>query len=86
MFRNASLLAAESARTMFKARDDLRQGQLMLPVTKVMEFLWRKNRADLHTRCYGVLPTGLEQGFLEVVPNAVTEIELQKERGTITDV
>jgi hypothetical protein len=37
-------------------------------------------------RCRGVLPTGLEQGFIEVVPNAVTESELQKERGTITGV
>jgi phosphatidylinositol-4,5-bisphosphate 3-kinase len=85
-FGNASLFAPESVRTMFKVGDDLRQDQLTLQVMKVMESLWRKNGADLHIRCYEVLPTGFEQGFIEVVPNAVTESELQKERGTITGV
>jgi phosphatidylinositol-4,5-bisphosphate 3-kinase len=37
-------------------------------------------------RCYGVLPTGFEQGFIEVVPDAVPKSKLQKETGTITGV
>jgi phosphatidylinositol-4,5-bisphosphate 3-kinase len=85
-FRNSSIFATEPVMTMFKVGDDLRQDQLTLQLMKVMESLWRKNGADFHMRCYGVLPTGFEQGFIEVVPNAVTESELQKERGTISGV
>jgi phosphatidylinositol-4,5-bisphosphate 3-kinase len=85
-FHNASIFATEPVQTMFKVGDDLRQDQLTLQVMKVMESLWRKNGADFHMRCYGVLPTGFEQGFIEVVPNAVTESDLQKERGTIAGV
>ena len=80
-FRNASPFATEPVRTMFKVGDDLRQDQLTLQVMKVMEYLWRENGRDFHMRCYGVLPTGWNQGFIEVVPNAVTESELQKEKG-----
>lgn len=32
-------------------------------------------------RCYAVLPTGFLQGFLEVVPNAITEDYLMKKHG-----
>jgi phosphatidylinositol-4,5-bisphosphate 3-kinase len=85
-FRNASMFATEPVRTMFKVGDDLRQDQLTLQVMKVMESLWRVDGADFHMRCYGVLPTGLGQGFIEVVPNAVTESDLQKKRGTIAGV
>jgi phosphatidylinositol-4,5-bisphosphate 3-kinase len=85
-FKNSSIFATEPVQTMFKVGDDLRQDQLTLQVMKVMESLWRTNGADFHMRCYGVLPTGFEQGFIEVVPNAVTESELQKERGTISGV
>jgi phosphatidylinositol-4,5-bisphosphate 3-kinase len=85
-FQNASPFATEPVMTMLKVGDDLRQDQLTLQLIKVMESLWRTNGADFHMRCYGVLPTGFEQGFIEVVPNAVTESELQKERGTISGV
>jgi phosphatidylinositol-4,5-bisphosphate 3-kinase len=85
-FNNASPFATEPVMTLFKVGDDLRQDQLTLQLMKVMEFLWRTNGTDFHMRCYGVLPTGFEQGFIEVVPNAVTESELQKERGTFSGV
>jgi phosphatidylinositol-4,5-bisphosphate 3-kinase len=85
-FRNSSIFATEPVQTMFKVGDDLRQDQLTLQVIKVMESLWRKGGADYHMRCYGVLPTGFEQGFIEVVPHAVTESDLQKERGTLAGV
>jgi phosphatidylinositol-4,5-bisphosphate 3-kinase len=85
-FRNASIFATEPVLTMFKVGDDLRQDQLTLQVIKVMEHLWRENGVDFHMRCYGVLPTGFEQGFIEVVPNATTESALQKERGKVAGV
>ena len=85
-FRNSSIFVEEPVLTMFKVGDDLRQDQLTLQVMRVMEHLWRQNGTDFHMRCYGVLPTGLNQGFVEVVPNSVTESELQKERGTLAGV
>lgn len=85
-FRNSSIFADEPVLTMFKVGDDLRQDQLTLQVMRVMEYLWRQNGADFHMRCYGVLPTGLNQGFVEVVPNSVTESKLQVDRGKITGV
>jgi phosphatidylinositol-4,5-bisphosphate 3-kinase len=85
-FKNASMFATEPVLTMFKVGDDLRQDQLTLQVMKVMEYLWRDSGVDFHMRCYGVLPTGFEQGFIEVVPNAITESALQKERGKFTGV
>ena len=85
-FKNASIFAEEPVLTMFKVGDDLRQDQLTLQVMKVMEYLWRRSGTDFCMRCYGVLPTGLNQGFVEVVPNSITESELQRQRGTISGV
>jgi phosphatidylinositol-4,5-bisphosphate 3-kinase len=85
-FENASPFANEPVMTMFKVGDDLRQDQLTLQLMKVMESLWRTNGADFHMRCYGVLPTGFEQGFIEVVPRATTESDLQCQRGTLKGV
>ena len=85
-FKNAAPFATEPIRILFKVGDDLRQDQLTLQVMKVMEHLWRKNGLDLHMRCYGVLPTGFNQGFIEVVPNAITEQELQQNRGLMSGI
>ena len=85
-FHNAAPFSTEPVRTMFKVGDDLRQDQLTLQIMKVMEHLWRENQLDLRMNCYSVLPTGLNQGFIEVVPNSVTEQSLQQEEGKWTGV
>ena len=85
-FHNAAPFATEPIRLLFKVGDDLRQDQLTLQVMKAMEHLWRKEGLDLHMRCYGVLPTGLNHGFIEVVPNTITEQALQQEKGTFSGV
>lgn len=85
-FHNAAPFSTEPIRVLFKVGDDLRQDQLTLQVMRVMEHLWRKEGIDLHMRCYGVLPTGFNQGFIEVVPNAITEQALQQEKGTFAGV
>ena len=85
-FKNAAPFATEPVSTLFKVGDDLRQDMLTLQVMKVMEHLWRQNQLDLRMRCYGVLPTGHNQGFIEVVPNATTEQALQQERGLFAGV
>ncbi|OHT13175.1 Phosphatidylinositol 3- and 4-kinase family protein [Tritrichomonas foetus] len=82
VFKNASPFAQENVVTMFKTGDDLRQDQLILQVMKVMEHLWSEKDKDYRMRCYGVLPTGQNQGFIEVVPHSVTESDLQQAQGT----
>lgn len=86
LFKNASPFDTDPPGMLFKVGDDLRQDQLTLQVMKVMEHLWRTNYKDMHMRCYGVLPTGFNQGFIEAVPNSVTEAELQAKKGTIAGV
>ncbi|EAY01473.1 Phosphatidylinositol 3- and 4-kinase family protein [Trichomonas vaginalis G3] len=85
-FHNAAPFVTEPIRVLFKVGDDLRQDQLTLQVMSVMEHLWRQAGMDFHMRCYGVLPTGFNQGFIEVVPNAITEQALQQEKGTFAGV
>ncbi|OHT11196.1 Phosphatidylinositol 3- and 4-kinase family protein [Tritrichomonas foetus] len=85
-FKNAAPFATEDVMTLFKVGDDLRQDQLTLQIMKIMEHLWRTNGQDLQLRCYGVLPTGFNQGFIEVVPNAKTESQIQQEKGIISGV
>ena len=85
-FHNAAPFSTEPVKTMFKVGDDLRQDQLTLQIMKVMEHLWRQNQLDLRMNCYGVLPTGFNQGFIEVVPNSITEQVLQQEEGRWTGV
>lgn len=85
-FKNASPFETDHPGMLFKVGDDLRQDQLTLQVMKVMEHLWRTNYQDMHMRCYGVLPTGFNQGFIEAVPNSITEAELQARRGTLAGV
>lgn len=82
VFKNAAPFATEPVMTMFKVGDDLRQDQLILQIMKVMDHLWKSEHLDFRMRLYGVLSTGLNQGFIEVVPNAVTESDLQVDKGT----
>jgi phosphatidylinositol-4,5-bisphosphate 3-kinase len=83
VFNNASIWTNEPVRTLFKVGDDLRQDQLTLQIMKIMEHLWLEEGLDLQMRCYGVLPTGQNQGFIEVVPNAITESKIQTTKGKI---
>lgn len=71
---------------MFKVGDDLRQDQLTLQIMKVMDHLWKDQGYDYRMNCYGVLPTGFNQGFIEVVRHAKTEAALQQEKGTFSGV
>jgi hypothetical protein len=85
-FRNAAPFATEPVYTLFKVGDDLRQDQLTLQIMKVMEHLWRENQLDLRMNCYSVLPTGFNQGFIQIVTNSITEQALQQKNGKWTGV
>ena len=83
VFKNANRQSPnQKIYTMFKVGDDLRQDQLILQLLKVMNHMWKEKEKDYRMNCYSVLPTGLNQGFIEVVPNSVTEAALQQEKGT----
>lgn len=58
---------------LFKVGDDLRQDQLILRSLETMDHYWRQCGLDLRMSCYCCLPTGFMEGFIEVVPNSVTE-------------
>ena len=64
--------------TMFKCGDDLRQDQLTLQILKVMNNIWKKHGYELPMSTYAVVPTGHEEGFIEIVENAATLAGIRK--------
>ena len=57
---------------MFKVGDDLRQDQLTIQILRVMDQMWKKRGMDLLISPYSVVPTGNEEGFIEIVENSKT--------------
>ena len=64
-----------------KHGDDLRQDMLTLQMLKIMNNLWLHDGLDLHMIPYGCLATGFEEGIIEVVQQANTVCNIQKEAG-----
>ncbi|XP_077399453.1 phosphatidylinositol 4,5-bisphosphate 3-kinase catalytic subunit delta isoform [Vanacampus margaritifer] len=62
----------------FKNGDDLRQDMLTLQMIHLMENLWKKEGLDLRMIPYGCLSTGNKMGFIEVVKNADTIANIQR--------
>jgi phosphatidylinositol-4,5-bisphosphate 3-kinase len=69
---------------MLKLDDDLTQDQLTLQLLRVMDSMWKRCDLDLRLTLYEVMPTGRNQGYIEIVPNAVTITKTQKEGGGAT--
>jgi phosphatidylinositol-4,5-bisphosphate 3-kinase len=63
---------------LLKLDDDLTQDQLTLQLLRAMDLMWRKAGLDLRLSLYNVLPTGTCQGYIEVVPQAVTIAQTQR--------
>lgn len=84
-------LAADSADPLgdpvygiMKVGDDLRQDQLTLQMFALMDKLWLSAGLDLKMSAYRVIETGMECGMIEVVPNAQTNAQIQKQYGGVT--
>ena len=82
--------AGQQYQVLFKCGDDLRQDQLVLQSISLFDRIWKKSNLDLCLIPYGCIATGLEVGFIEVVPNATTiAIILSEQHGdtklTVTD-
>lgn len=73
-----------SLQVIFKSGDDLRADMLTLQMFRLMDTLWKEAGLDLHLTTYSCTATDLVEGFIEVVPHAVTTASIQKEQGVVT--
>lgn len=62
----------------FKHGDDLRQDMLALQFIQMIDIIWKADGLDLSLLPYGCLATGFCSGFIEVVKNAKTIMNIQK--------
>ena len=67
----------------YKKGDDLRQDQLVLQILSLMDRLLKKEHLDLQITPYRVLPTSVDDGLIEYVPNAVPLSGILREYGSI---
>ena len=65
----------------FKSGDDLRQDMLTLQVIKIINYIWRTEGFDLKMMPYTCLATGKHVGMIEVITNAETVMNIQRQRG-----
>lgn len=64
-----------------KHGDDLRQDMLTLQMLRIMDKLWKNEGLDLRMNPYGCISTEHRVGMIEVVLNAETIANIQKEKG-----
>lgn len=71
----------EDIYVIFKNGDDLRQDMLTLQMLRIMDKLWKNEGLDLRMNPYGCISTDHRVGLIEVVLNAETIANIQKEKG-----
>ncbi|XP_018318828.1 phosphatidylinositol 4,5-bisphosphate 3-kinase catalytic subunit delta isoform [Agrilus planipennis] len=65
----------------FKNGDDLRQDMLTLQMIRIMDKLWKQEGLDLRMNPYNCISLEHRVGMIEVVLNAETIANIQKEKG-----
>ncbi|XP_055310433.1 phosphatidylinositol 4,5-bisphosphate 3-kinase catalytic subunit beta isoform [Sitodiplosis mosellana] len=65
----------------FKNGDDLRQDMLTLQMLRVMDKIWKSHGYDFRMNPYTCVSTEHRLGMIEIVSNAETIANIQKERG-----
>ncbi|KAJ1528067.1 hypothetical protein ONE63_007985 [Megalurothrips usitatus] len=74
----------EDVYVIFKNGDDLRQDMLTLQMIRIMDKLWKNEGLDLRMNPYGCISTGSRVGLIEVVLNAETIANIQKDKGMLS--
>ncbi|XP_023030262.1 phosphatidylinositol 3-kinase 92E [Leptinotarsa decemlineata] len=74
----------EDVYIIFKNGDDLRQDMLTLQMIRIMDRLWKREGLDLRMNPYGCISLEHRVGMIEVVLNADTIANIQKEKGMFT--
>uniref|UniRef100_H2XTA0 Phosphatidylinositol-4-phosphate 3-kinase n=1 Tax=Ciona intestinalis TaxID=7719 RepID=H2XTA0_CIOIN len=66
---------------MYKVGDDIRQDALTMQLIRVMENMWLAEGLDLRIVTFDCLPTGLNQGLVELIGESKTLREIQSSYG-----
>ncbi|XP_055374052.1 phosphatidylinositol 4,5-bisphosphate 3-kinase catalytic subunit beta isoform [Condylostylus longicornis] len=80
VFENADT-NGDDIHIIFKNGDDLRQDMLTLQMLRVMDQLWKNEGYDFRMNIYGCISMERRMGMIEVVLNAETIANIQKEKG-----
>nr|XP_022907614.1 phosphatidylinositol 4,5-bisphosphate 3-kinase catalytic subunit delta isoform [Onthophagus taurus]XP_022907621.1 phosphatidylinositol 4,5-bisphosphate 3-kinase catalytic subunit delta isoform [Onthophagus taurus] len=75
---------ADDIYIIFKNGDDLRQDMLTLQMIRIMDKLWKNAGLDLRMNPYNCISMDNRLGMIEVVLNAETIANIQKEKGTFS--
>lgn len=73
--------SGEDIYMIFKNGDDLRQDMLTLQMLQIMDKLWKQEGLDLRLNLYKCISMEYRVGLIEVVLNADTIANIQKEKG-----
>ncbi|CAH0555330.1 unnamed protein product [Brassicogethes aeneus] len=71
----------EDVYVIFKNGDDLRQDMLTLQMLRIMDRLWKQEGLDLRMNAYNCISMEHRVGMIQVVLNAETIANIQKEKG-----
>jgi len=71
----------EEVNIIFKNGDDLRQDMLTLQMLRIMDRIWKSNGYDFRLNTYSCISMDRRLGMIEVVLNAETIANIQKEKG-----
>lgn len=71
----------EDINIIFKNGDDLRQDMLTLQMLRIMDRIWKSNGYDFRLNTYSCISMDSRLGMIEVVLNAETIANIQKEKG-----
>lgn len=80
VFENADM-HGEDICVIFKNGDDLRQDMLTLQMLRVMDKIWKSHGYDFRMNPYSCVSTENRLGMIEIVLNAETIANIQKEKG-----
>ncbi|ALC46695.1 Pi3K92E [Drosophila busckii] len=81
VFENMDPTTTADVSIIFKNGDDLRQDMLTLQMLRVMDQLWKREGLDLRMNIYNCISMEQCLGMIEVVCDAETIANIQKERG-----